>query len=298
MGRCLQAATRLSCIAWLLCLAPGGATGTAASELRVSHQARSLQPGEVVLLEVQSRRPLLRLTASAFGRQFPLFSDETNLAWTGLIGIDLDTRPGKQAVKLRGTGAGDRTVLAEDTLTVTAKTFPTRRLTVDEKFVNPPQQVLARIREESARVRAVFDTVTPRRYWSGSFTLPVPGSVISAFGKRSVYNGQPRSAHSGTDFQGATGTPIRAPNAGKVVLASALYYSGNTVILDHGLGLYSYFGHMSAFSVKEGDQLKSGEMLGKVGATGLVTGPHLHWSVRLAGTRVDPLSLIRVLAAK
>jgi len=83
-----------------------------------------------------------------------------------------------------------------------------------------------------------------------------------------------------------------------VVLASALYYSGNTVILDHGLGLYSYFGHMSAFSVKEGDQLKSGEMLGKVGATGLVTGPHLHWSVRLAGTRVDPLSLIRVLAAK
>ena len=188
--------------------------------------------------------------------------------------------------------------MAEDTLTVTAKTFPTRRLTVDEKFVNPPQQVLARIQEESARVRAIFDTVTPRRYWSGSFSLPVPGPVISAFGKRSVYNGQPRSPHSGTDFQGATGTPIRAPNAGKVVLASALYYSGNTVILDHGLGLYSYFGHMSAFSVKEGDQVKPGEVLGKVGATGVVTGPHLHWSVRLAGTRVDPLSLIRVLAGK
>jgi len=287
-----------SFVSWLLCLAPGGATGAATSEIRVTHQARSLQPGEVVLLKAQSRRPLLRLTASAFGRQFLLFSDEKNLAWTGLIGIDLDAKPGRQTVKLRGTGADGGTVLAEDTLTVAGKTFPTRRLTVDAKFVNPPQQMMARIREESARVRAVFDTVTPRRYWNGAFSLPVPGSVISAFGKRSVYNGQPRSAHSGTDFQGATGTPIRAPNAGKVVLASELYYSGNTVILDHGLGLYSYFGHMSVFSVKEGDQVKSGEILGKVGATGLVTGPHLHWAVRLAGTRVDPLSLIRVLTVK
>ena len=219
---------------WVLCLAPGGAAGTAASEIKVTHQARSLQPGEVVLLKAQSRRPLRQLTASAFGRQFPFFSDEKGLVWTGLIGIDLDARPGRQAVKLRGTGADGGTVLAEDAFTVTAKTFPTRRLTVDAKFVNPPQQVMARIREESARVRAIFDAATPQRYWSGAFSLPVPGSVISAFGKRSVYNGQPRSAHSGTDFQGATGTPIRAPNAGKVVLASALYYSGNTVILDHG----------------------------------------------------------------
>jgi murein DD-endopeptidase MepM/ murein hydrolase activator NlpD len=280
------------------CLAPGGAATPAASGIRITHQARSLQPGEVVMLKAQSRKPLRRLTASAFGRQFPLFSDEPSLEWTGLIGIDLDTKPGRQTVTLRGTGADGNAVVAEDTLTVIAKAFPTRRLTVDEKYVNPPQQALARIREESARVRAIFDTVTPRRYWRGSFSLPVPGPVISAFGKRSVYNGQPRSAHSGTDFQGATGTPIRAPNAGKVVLASALYYSGNTVILDHGLGLYSYFGHMSAFSVKEGDQVKSGELVGKVGATGLVTGPHLHWSVRLAGTRVDPLSLIQVLASK
>jgi murein DD-endopeptidase MepM/ murein hydrolase activator NlpD len=287
-----------SSISWLLCFAPGDATGTAPSEIQVTHQARSLQPGEVVLLKAQSREPLRRLTASAFGRSFPLFTDAKGLAWTGLIGIDLETKPGRHTVRLRGTDANGGTVLAEDTFTVTAKTFPTRRLTVDEKFVNPPQQALARIREESARMRAIFDTVTPRRYWSGSFSLPVPGPVISAFGKRSVYNGQPRSPHAGTDFQGASGTPIHAPNAGKVVLASALYYSGNTVILDHGLGLYSYFGHMSSFSVKEGDQVNSGEVVGKVGATGVVTGPHLHWSVRLAGTRVDPMSLIHVLTDK
>jgi len=287
----------LLAVGWL-CFAPGGAAGTAASEMQITHQARSLQPGEVVLLKARSQKPLRRLTAAAFGRQFPLFSDEKSLVWTGIVGIDLETKPGRQVVKLQGTATDGRTVLAEDTLTVTSRSFPTRRLTVDEKFVSPPQRMLARIREESARVQAIFNTVTPRRYWSGAFSLPVPGSVISAFGKRSVYNGKARSPHSGTDFQGAVGTPIRAPNAGKVVLASDLYYSGNTVILDHGLGLYSYFGHMSAFSVREGDQVKSGEVLGKVGATGLVTGPHLHWSVRLVGTRVDPLSLIHVLAGK
>ena len=127
-------------------------------------------------------------------------------------------------------------------------------------------------------------------------TVPVPGEVISAFGKRSVYNGQPRSPHRGADFRGATGTPIRAPNAGKVVLASDLYYTGNTVILDHGLGLYSYFGHMSAISVEEGALVQTGEIVGKVGATGLVTGPHLHWTVCLVGVRIDPLSLVDILA--
>jgi hypothetical protein len=173
-GRLRQAAMRLSCISWLLCLAPGDAAGTAASAIQVTHQARSLQPGEVVLLKAQSREPLRQLTASAFGRSFPLFTDEKNLVWTGLIGIDLETKPGRHTVKLRGTDANGGTVLAEDTYTVTGKTFPTRQLTVDEKFVNPPQQALARIREESARVRAVFDTVTPRRYWSGSFRFPGP----------------------------------------------------------------------------------------------------------------------------
>ena len=141
-------------------------------------------------------------------------------------------------------------------------------------------------------MRAIFDALSPRRYWLGAFHVPVPGPPISEFGKRSIYNGKPRSPHAGTDFQGATGTPVQAPNAGRVVLAADLYYSGNTVILDHGLGLYSYFGHLSAFSVREGDQLSTGDVVGKVGATGLVTGPHLHWSVRLVGTRVDPLSLI------
>lgn len=266
--------------------------------MKVSHRARSLQPGEIVILEVENPQSIRQLRATAFGHDFPLFNETDGTRWTGLIGIDLETKPGRYGVKLSGTGSGGAPISAQDVLTVAAKSFPTRELTVDEKFVSPPLEVQARIRSEAERVRAIFDAVSSQRYWKGPFRIPVPGPPISGFGKRSVYNGQPRSPHAGTDFQGATGTPIAAPNAGRVVLAANLYYSGNTVIIDHGLGLYSYFGHMSAFSVREGDLVITGQVVGKVGATGLVTGPHLHWSVRLVGTRVDPLSLLSLLGKR
>ncbi len=279
-----------------LILAGGGnpQSERAGRELVVANQARSLQPGEVVLLKISSHRPLARLQASAFGREFPVFEAGDDLSWMGLVGIDLDTKPGRYSVRLHGEERTGKPVEADDMLAVAPKRFPTRELTVDEKFVSPPAEALARIKEESERVRGIFSTTTDQRYWNGPFRLPVPGPVISEFGKRSVYNGQSRSPHTGTDFRGAMGTPIRAPNAGRIVLAAALYYSGNTVIVDHGLGLYSYFGHLSAFDVHEGETVKTGDIVGKVGATGLVTGPHLHWSVRIAGARVDPMSLINL----
>jgi murein DD-endopeptidase MepM/ murein hydrolase activator NlpD len=266
-----------------------------AAEIKVSHKARSLQPGEVVLLEIAASSEIRRLRAEVFGRDFPLFAEGEGLRWTGLVGIDLDTKPGRYTIRFTGTDAKGGAITSQYALAVAGKTFPTRRLTVDEKYVTPPAQVQARIKAESERVGAIFAAVSPSRYWQGAFRVPVPGPPISEFGKRSVYNGQPRSPHGGTDFQGATGTPILAPNAGKVILATNLYFSGNTVILDHGCGLYSYLGHMSAILVHEGDPVVTGQTLGKVGATGVVTGPHLHWTVRLAGARVDPMSLLYLL---
>jgi murein DD-endopeptidase MepM/ murein hydrolase activator NlpD len=257
-----------------------------------THKQRSLQPGEVILFELQSTRPLKQMRLKAFSREFQAFSEDGGLNWTALVGIDLDTKPGRYGVELCDTENDGKSVTVDTVLPIAAKRFPTRTLTVDEKYVTPPADVLARIEAERVRVNAIFALTTPERLWQKSFLLPVPGTVISAFGKRSVYNGRPRSPHAGVDFRGTVGTPIRAPNAGIVVLAGNLYYSGNTVILDHGLGLYSYLGHMSKFSVKEGDRVQTGEIIGKVGATGVVTGPHLHWTVRLITSRIDPLSLV------
>jgi murein DD-endopeptidase MepM/ murein hydrolase activator NlpD len=282
----------------LLLLSFAAASETASPQdeaIAFVHIERSLQPGEAILLEARSSHPLRQLIIEAFGREFPAFSEDGGLRWTGLAGIDLEIKPGRYKVKLSGADIDGMSVAVQDVLIVAGKKFPVRKLTVDEKYVTPPADVQVRINKERERVNGIFATTTPERLWNGPFRLPVPGKVISAFGKRSIYNGQPRGSHRGTDFQGAVGTPIRAPNAGNVVLAANLYYSGNTVILDHGLGLYSYFGHMSAFSIKEGDRVKTGDIVGKVGATGRVTGPHLHWTVRLAESCIDPLSLVDVL---
>jgi hypothetical protein len=275
---------------------PLRALGPEDNPLTFVHEERSLQPGEAILVESRSSRPLLELSIEAFGRVFPAFAVSGGLRWNGLVGIDLETKPGRYEIGLNGTDVNGKSVTARDFVAIRTKSFPTRNLAVDPKFVTPPAEAMSRIERERARVSGLFAATSPEKLWQGSFLVPVPGEVISAFGKRSVYNGQPRSPHTGTDFRGATGTPIRAPNAGKVVLAANLYYSGNTIILDHGLGLYSYFGHMSAFSVDEGALVPKGEIIGKVGATGRVTGPHLHWTVRLVGSRIDPLSLVDVLA--
>ena len=126
---------------------------------------------------------------------------------------------------------------------------------------------------------------------------PVPGVANSAFGTRSVFNGKPRNAHGGADFLSPAGTPVQSPNAGRIAIARALYFSGNTVVIDHGLGLFSMLAHLSTIDVHEGDMVTAGEVIGQVGATGRVTGPHLHWAVRANDARIDPLSLMALLGA-
>ena len=282
--------------AWLgLCLLTFHFSEAADGSIPFTYKARALQPGEVVRIEAQPSRQLGSLHVEAFDRKFPAFIQEKGGVWTALVGIDLDTSPGSYSLTLLGTDLDGKTLKSQKTIRVVAKKFPTRTLTMEEKFVTPPQEVLARIDKERVEVNKIFAASTPVKFWTGPFKAPVPGNVISVFGKRNVYNGKPRDPHTGIDFRGATGTPIRAPNSGRVVLAQNLYYSGNTVILDHGLGLYSYLGHMSAISVTVGDEVESGHIVGKVGATGRVTGPHLHWTVRMNTARVDPLSLIRIL---
>jgi murein DD-endopeptidase MepM/ murein hydrolase activator NlpD len=282
----------------LLCAIALESAGARDGTITFIHKERSLQPGEVVLIEAQSSRPLKGLAIEAFDREFIAFAGESGLVWTGLVGIDLDTKPGRYGVRLRGTDADGRSATATGSLVIVEKKFPTRRLAVDDKYVTPPVDVMNRIEEERKRMVEIFASTTAEKFWTGPFEVPVPGEAISVFGKRNIYNGQLRSPHAGVDFKGATGTPVRAPNAGHVALAADLYFSGNTIIINHGLGLYSYLGHLSAFSVKEGDRVEAGAIIGKVGATGRVTGPHLHWTVRLARTRIDPLSLVYLLGPR
>jgi murein DD-endopeptidase MepM/ murein hydrolase activator NlpD len=224
----------------------------------------------------------------AFDRDLPTFAATAGKR-QALVGVDLEVRPGSYTLAV---GAGDRR--ASYTLRVVRRVFATRRLTVDPAFVNPPESERPRIERERAQLEKLWETWTTDKLWSGPFRAPVSEAANSAFGTRSILNGEPRSPHGGADFPSPAGTPIKAPNAGRVVLADALYYTGNTVIVDHGLGLYSLFAHMTETHVHGGDVVKSGDLLGTVGSTGRVTGPHLHWAVRLDGARVDPMALVHL----
>ncbi|HSR52545.1 MAG TPA: M23 family metallopeptidase, partial [Acidobacteriota bacterium] len=222
-------------------------------------------------------------------------------SWEVLRGVDLDVKPGTYPVEVMALVEGSdsvpgRTLRTQHVLWIEDKTFPTRKLTVEPKYVDPPPETRERIARESRLLVDLFHTSTPRRYWQGEFVAPVPGRVNrDSFGKRSVFNGKPRSPHTGADFSAPSGTPVKAPNAGRVVLVRDLYFAGHTVILDHGLGLYSFFAHLSEFKVEEGQMVERGHVLGLSGSSGRVTGPHLHYAVRLDNARVDPLALIELL---
>ena len=295
-GRRVRFARTAAALAPALAVAAAAAVQLAASpHLEVSHRARALHPGEVVVLEARPSRAPASVEATAFGHRVRFFRDESDGVWRGLVGIDLTTEPGPYEIVVRAAGADGAAASSRYVLDVEAKEFPTRRLKVNPSFVNPPAEVIGRIQREARDVAAIFRRAGDERRWRGGFSAPVPGKPTSSFGRRSVYNGEARRPHSGTDFRAARGVPVKAPNAAAVALTGDLYFSGKVVILDHGWGLYSYFAHLSSVDVAEGDRVARGQVVGRVGATGRVTGPHLHWTVRLNDARVDPLSLMALL---
>lgn len=265
-----------------------------AAALQVTPEARSQRPGELVVLTIAVPPSVTAVRVRAFNRDVVAFAAGTR-SFRALIGIDLAVHPGTYRVTIDAEPGGAQTTFD---LVVSARRFPTRRLTVDPAFVTPPASARDRIERDAALLEATWRGSSSERLWTTPFVRPVLEAANSAFGTRSVFNGEARNAHGGADFMSPAGTPIRAPNAGRVVVARDLYFSGNTVVIDHGLGLFSLLAHLSAFDVHEGDRVAGGEIVGRVGATGRVTGPHLHWAVRVDGARVDPLSVLAVLGAK
>jgi murein DD-endopeptidase MepM/ murein hydrolase activator NlpD len=244
----------------------------------------------VVVFTATTSQPVDAMHARAFDRDIPTFQlDATR--WRALVGIDIDTKPGSYEVSFEATSGG-HTITAMTALNVTAGEFGRRVLKVDDAFVNPPPPVITRIKREAAEIELLWMHSEPRRLWNTGFVRPVPDRANGAFGSRSIFNGQPRQPHGGADFLSPAGTPIQAPNSGRVVLARDLYFTGNTVVIDHGLGVFSLLAHLSVMDVHQGDVVTQGQAIGRVGSTGRVTGPHLHWAVRMNGARVDPLAVL------
>jgi len=205
--------------------------------------------------------------------------------WVAVAGIPLDQTPGTVALTVTAADGSMREVAFE----IVAADYATQHLTVpNRRHVEPDPEDLQRIGRERKIIDAALTRFTEADSPALAFAAPVPGRRSSSFGLRRFFNGQPRSPHKGMDIAAPTGTPIENPLPGRVVATGDYFFNGNTVIVDHGEGLVTLYCHLERIDVEEGEDLAAGERLGTVGATGRVTGPHLHWGVYLNGTAVDP----------
>ncbi len=217
--------------------------------------------------------------------ELPLLVLGDEIAWTALVGIALSASPGDASINVRASDGTQR----ELAYRIEPKRYSEQKLTVPPRTVDLSAGDLARHERERAHQEVVMATFSqPLPQAPLRMQVPVPGRRSSSFGLRRVFNGQARNPHSGMDIAAGTGTPVVAPLPGRVIDTGDYFFNGNTVWLDHGGGLLSMVCHLSAMDVQPGDTLKTGERLGAVGATGRVTGPHLHWGVMLNRTMVNP----------
>jgi murein DD-endopeptidase MepM/ murein hydrolase activator NlpD len=207
--------------------------------------------------------------------------------WFALIGLPLDTKPGRHTLQIKA-GEGVPGLAYDTTFEVKAKNYPAQHLKISSRFMQPTAEDLKRIEREQLAIERA------KNHWSGetpaNFMLDIPatGRLSARFGLRRVLNGTEGSPHAGLDVAVGTGTPLRAAAAGRVIATGDYFYSGKSVFVDHGQGFITLYIHMSRIDVKEGDSVERGATLGLSGATGRVTGPHLHWAVLLNGVYVDP----------
>lgn len=274
--------------ALVCCVDAAAARSQRQRPLSVSFTPSALHPGDVARIDVGGISSSAQITATVLGQDLAFHYSEPEQTWRALVGIDLDTKPGAYRLRIQRSGSAVQTIR---TLRILPKRFRVRRLRVSPEFVDPPADALEQIAQDAAVLAAAYARRSPKK-WMEPFILPVDGAPTSNFGTRSYYNGQPRSPHAGVDFVGDPGTPVRAANRGEVVVSAPMYFTGNTIVVDYGDGLLSVFAHLSELHAKTGDMVEANTIVGLVGATGRVTGPHLHWSVRLNGARVDPLSLL------
>src|SRR5664279_975748 len=256
-----------------------------------SVQPQMLVNGSVCLLSVHVAGNPRTVSAKWMDHELT-FSPGPRGTWLALAGVPFETKPGAYDLALEAVMEDGRNEHLTRPVTIHAAEYKTSRLTVSQKYVTPDPETLKRIESEKEIKKAAFAHEVPSPEWTGNFVAPVPSEISETFGTSRTFNGKLASVHRGDDFRAPTGTPVHASNAGEVVLARELFYEGNCVVIDHGLGFMTMYMHLSKFDVQEGDKVEKGQTIALSGGTGRVTGPHLHMSVRWSGEYLDPGKLL------
>ncbi len=252
----------------------------------------TVSPGEVTLVRLS---PALNLTLHAGATDIPLWECPAHKnSRCGLVSVPMEARLALPIQVKWNEGAEPREHTIS--LALVEKKYPRTQLKVAAAKVNPSAEEQKRIDLDGKEFAEIYSASLPAIQWQQGFQLPTAGRVTSAFGSQRVFNGQVEKVHYGVDLRAGPKDPIFSANAGKIVFARESFYGGKTVIIDHGLGIFSSYGHLSSLDVAAGQEIKRGVFLGRAGSTGRVTGPHLHWSVKVNGLAVDPLQMRRVFA--
>ena len=263
--------------------------------------ADDITNGDVILLEIDTGEINVSVTDMHInfkGRVYPLFEHPAKgeKIYCALVGIPYRTKLGSEVLKLNWNGAtGTQTI--QIPLEITAGTYKTDVLKVDSRRVNPNKEDRKRANHEHQEVKQIYASGNKTRLWNIPFQLPLENDISSLYGNKRVFNGQLKSYHNGVDFRSPPGTPAVAANTGIVRLAKSLFYSGNAVIIDHGTNIFSIYAHLNKIKVAAGQRIEKGRLIGLTGATGRVSGPHLHWGIKINGVAVNPLQFVDVISA-
>jgi len=233
------------------------------------------------------------VTGEWLGKKLSFFQGGNGQNWFALAGLDVEAPIGPSTLKIE-VRRGESVSRLDLPIEIHLAKYRTESISVPPRFVEPKPEDLKQIEADNLLKTKAFGSSAPKPLWQGNFRAPVVASATDSFGVRRTYNGKLASIHKGMDFRAHVGTPVKAGNTGTVVLAHRLYYEGNCVIIDHGLGLYTVSMHLSRIDVHDGQHVETGQRLGLSGATGRVTGPHVHWAVRWEGAYLDPAKVLKL----
>jgi murein DD-endopeptidase MepM/ murein hydrolase activator NlpD len=260
----------------------------------ISWSPQQLESGSPVFFRIELDQPADSLHGTWLDHPLVFTRAHQDNTWYALAGIDVEQAPGTYPLVLTATEATGGELHASRQVTVLPGSYKTTTLHVEEKYVAPDAATLARIAADKVVKDAAFAHQISEPLWNGSFRSPVPFTPTDSFGTRRMFNGELASIHRGTDFHAPSGTPVVAANDGVVIIAQGMFYEGNMVVIDHGQQFSTLYMHLSKIEVKVGDRVHKGELLGLSGATGRVTGPHLHFGVRWQGMYVDAVKLLKI----
>ena len=261
------------------------------SPLQLSITPARIEQGSVARISVTCPDSVTALSYAWQDINAALFMDAAG-AYFGLVPIAMDQQPGPASLTIMLRDADNKTTTLNIPFEIIAKNFPVQHLTVDESKDTMDQQTLERHNRERAQIENMFAQSQPRRLWTEAFMQPLQGRLSTPFGVKRFINKQPRNPHSGIDIAAPTGTPVKATAAGVVSLTGEHFFAGKSVYIDHGCDTFSMYFHLDTIAVQDGQTVARGDIIGRVGASGRATGPHLHWGMRMYGTPIDPFSLL------